>query len=116
MQTDIITDYFIPGIWNQIDRGGLHPLSSPGIGGAVERWDDGKVLPVCSPTNTAARSSTAPTASTCRAATPICSAGCENLFLLSICIIFTIQLIRIVDEKDCGTFMRVVGDDGIAGV
>ena len=45
MQTDIITDYFIPGIWNQIDRGGLHPLSSPGIGGAVERWDDGKVLP-----------------------------------------------------------------------
>ena len=42
--------------------------------------------------------------------------GCENLFLLSICIIFTIQLIRIVDEKDCGTFMRVVGDDGIAGV
>ena len=35
---------------------------------------------------------------------------------LSICIIFTIQLIRIVDEKDCGTFMRVVGDDGIAGV
>ena len=45
MQTDIITDYFILGIWNQIDRGGLHPLSSPGIGGAVERWDDGKVLP-----------------------------------------------------------------------
>ena len=34
-----------PGIWDHIDMGGLRPLSSPGIGGAVERWDDGKVLP-----------------------------------------------------------------------
>ena len=34
-----------PDIWDHIETGVLRPLSSPGIGGAVERWDDGKVRP-----------------------------------------------------------------------
>ena len=34
-----------PGIYDHIETGVLRPLSLPGIGGAVERWDDGKVRP-----------------------------------------------------------------------
>ena len=34
-----------PGIYDHIETGVLRPLSSPGIGGTVERWDDGKVQP-----------------------------------------------------------------------
>ena len=38
----IITDI---GILGGLGTGVLRPLSSPGIGGTVERWDDGKVQP-----------------------------------------------------------------------
>ena len=34
-----------PGIWNHIEMGDLCPLSSPYIGGAVERWDGDEVQP-----------------------------------------------------------------------
>ena len=34
-----------PSIWDHIDMGGLRPLSSPGIGGAVERRDGDEVQP-----------------------------------------------------------------------
>ena len=34
-----------PGIWDHIDMGVLRPLSSPGIGGAVERRDGDEVQP-----------------------------------------------------------------------
>ena len=34
-----------PGIYDHIETGVLRPLSLSGIGGAVERWDDGKVRP-----------------------------------------------------------------------